>query len=376
MKGRVAVVILSIVGLFVIALVLRNGRTTGAPLDASALADAEADAEAGADAGADADVEPDAATDAQPDAVVAEDAGNTASCAMVAQYNQSILSAVDAGQACAHAPDVGCATTVAGVTWAYRLVRATAVDGNTVARGSADWLETNCTSRSELELVREAPDGGVTTMPGFGVTLDYGPLTDQNAIGLVALTDYDGDGEAELLRTTDVRMHEASPRHSSQVLTFVGGRLVPYAKAPREPIERAQDIDGDGRLDLVGRGKYAGVTMKNVFGSDVPVAPVVFAAHAMETGGFSATDIPAMAFTEHFCPQAPALDLADAAHADKAAEIAEAVVCARVWGKTEAEVVAAWKKACAGFDAGSGDPLGCQPWPTKLAAIAPPFTLH
>lgn len=204
-------------------------------------------------------------------------------------------------------------------------------------------------------------------------TLEYTWDTDENRISLAALSDYDGDGEPELLRMTLVRMHEGSPRHSSQVLTFKNNALSNYAKAPSD-VWRADDVDDDGRVDLITRGPYERVAMKNVFGADLPVSPQIFAQHSIKDGSFSGVDDAAKAFTKLACPSKPTLDFADATDGSKSEDVAKMVVCARVWGASEQDIIVAWKSSC-GPDAGGGNPLACQPWPKQLAAIAPPFVL-
>lgn len=371
MKSRIVVVVLSLLGLVIIALVLRATRPSESGSGDAGDADLEA---ASSDGGSDADSVLDASSDVS-DAEIA-DAGVDAplsACASLSADNDAKLAAVDAGKDCVKSPEVDCVMTGNGSTWGYRVTRVVAKDENVGAKGSADWDANKCSSKVELELVRRDADGGVLALSG-AVTLEYAWNTDENRVSLVALSDYDGDGEPELLRMTDVRMHEAAPRHGSQVLTFKNGNLTPYSKAPSQTVWSAQDFDDDGRMDLVTRGPFAGVTMKNVFGAELPIAPRIFAAHSLKDGSFSSTDDAATAFTKQACPSKPTLDLDIAQDSAKADELAQLVVCARVWGATEQEIVVAWKKSCGG-DAG-GDPLACEPWPKRLAAITPPFVLH
>jgi hypothetical protein len=370
MKGRILVVALSLIGLVLIALVLRATRQTD-----TGNADAgDAEAEASIVDGSIIDAEPDA-TDAGVDVADvqvadAADAQPTA-CAALGNENDGKLAAVDAGKDCVKTPEIDC-TSASGISWGYRIKSVVAKDENAGKKGSADWDQNKCSSKVDLELVRFDADGGALALNP--VSLEYTFATDENRISLIALSDYDGDGEPELLRTTDVRMHEDSPRHTSQVLSFKKGALSPYSKAPSQTITSAQDIDDDGRTDLVTRGPYAGVTMKNVHGADLPIAPPIFVLHSIKDGSFSSTDDAAMAFTKLACPSKPTIDLTDAQDGNKLDDVAKLVVCARVWGATEQEIVVAWKKACGG-DAGN-DPIPCQPWPKRLAAITPPFTLH
>ncbi len=373
MKSRILVVVLSLVGLVLIAIALRAtrpdiGDSDGGDADPDALAEtsvSDADLDSAIDAGDDTSV------DAQVDAPV--DAGLPTACSALADDNDAKLSAIDAGKDCVKPPEVDCVTTSADITWGYRIKRATAKDDNPVPKGNADWDQNRCSSKVDLELVRKDLDGGVRAIPG-AVTLEYSWLTDENRISLVALSDYDGDGEVELLRMTDVYLHESAKRHASHVLTFKSGNLSPYSAAPNAIVLSAKDIDGDGRMDLITRGPFASVAMKNINGSDLLMAPAIFAAHSLKDGTFSSTDDASKAFTQQSCPSKPTLDLKDAKDSSKLDDLALEVVCARVWGLTEQEIVAEWKKTCG--DGDGGDPISCQSWPKKMAAISPPFTLH
>lgn len=368
MKSRVLVVVLSLVGLVIIALVMRATRPTDdARLDAG---DAQAEASE-----ATTDAQPDALTDAMdsgsaPVADAAPDASLTA-CAMLAAENDMKLAAVDGSADCVKAPQIDC-SSASGVAWGARISSLVVKDENTVKKGSADWDVNKCASKVELELVRIDADGGVAAMRP--TTLLYTWDTDENRISLAVLSDYDGDGEPELLRTTDVRMHEGTPRHGSQVMAYKNKALAPYAKAPTDLVWRAADVDDDGRVDLITSGPYEKVVMKNVFGADLRVAPRVFVQHSIKDGSFSATDDAAKAFTKLACPSKPTLDFAAATDGSKSDDVALLVVCARVWGASEQEIVVAWKNSCSA-EAGGGNPLACQPWPKQLASIAPPFVL-
>src|SRR5581483_3662092 len=68
--------------------------------------------------------------------------------------------------------------------------------------------------------------------------------------------DYDGDGEDELIAVGTDQTKEGIKELLSWVLTVKNGAIQPYAAANNFPIARVEDIDRDGRPDLVGYGPY------------------------------------------------------------------------------------------------------------------------
>ena len=109
-------------------------------------------------------------------------------------------------------------------------------------------------------------------------------------------------------------------------------------------------------------------------GGDYPVAPPFFAMHSLPGGAFSQDDAVARRFGASHCAAKPTLDLTGPNVPTQFTEdVAERVVCAKLWGATSAEIRRAWDKVCAGVDAGND--YECQAWPKELGAIAPPFVL-
>ena len=294
------------------------------------------------------------------------DAGPSPECAALAAHNLSavVRAEGDAGIWLPR-PDVDCLTIRAGVTWGYRITNVV-----TTVTPDSDYGSTKIT----VELVRH-DSAGLRAMPGTSVLLEYNESTKQNSMSLRALGDYDGDGEDEILRMHDSLAREGEPEHEASVLTFKSGKLAPYAPASAIVIDRAEDVDGDGKLDLLTSAPYERVTSASAFGSHWPVLSTsLFVAHALPDGTFSTTDSAAVAFTRRQCPSRPniALDREHTAFANDDI-VPTQIVCARLWGAPEAEIVKAWDAVCAG-DA-SSDPYSCQSWPKNLASVTPPFTL-
>lgn len=263
-------------------------------------------------------------------------------------------------------------TTGTGVTWGYEIRAASAKYEGQAAPDSGDGHDFDCSTEVEVELVRTDARGARTV--GGKETL-HRAWYHEYSLSLTALADYDGDGEVEVLRVRDGHEHEGGPVRETSMLTFANGAIGPYAKLGAVDIEEVEDVDGDGRPDLVTRGPYGAITMDDAFGNSWPAGPVLFLAHALPDGTFRVGDPVSIAYTRAKCPSRPALSFREEdlqfAHGAE-----EAVVCARLWGAAEAEVRRAWTAACVRpADADTGG-MPCGTWAKELAAVAPPFILR
>jgi hypothetical protein len=137
----------------------------------------------------------------------------------------------------------------------------------------------------------------------------------------------------------------------SQVWTFrtadSGARIAPYPPATSFTPIGIQDVDTDGRPDLV-------VTFFGT-GKDAPPTSRRFAAHSLADGSFSIKDAAAVAWAQKQCPSDPQLDLSTFDGA-----VADAMICSAIWGHD-------LSKACSG--------KSCPPWADKLAKTKPPLSL-
>jgi hypothetical protein len=295
-------------------------------------------------------------------------------CSALAAENEAKLAKLeraDAGDGCPiERPDVNCVTTPNGVTWGYRLVKSRTVD-DSPEHAQRDSFQ--CHSTNELDLVR-IDASGERAIPGRRLSLDHQWYNNSDSHRVDSLADYDGDGEYEILLTHDARQHEGGPEHEALVLKYKAGVLGPYAPAAGIAIDHAEDVDGDGRADLVSPGRYSNVTSEDVFGNGWPVGPAIFVWHSEPDGTFREGGPASIAFAKKRCPSRPAVVLADE-HFGRGDSDALAIVCARLWGAPAEEIERAWDRVCANHEAG-GDPLACQGWPKDLAAIEPPFDLR
>jgi len=269
-------------------------------------------------------------------------------------------------------PDVGCVTTPDGITWGYRIAR---IHVEPVPAPETGHEKLPCDPEHDVELVRQDRTG-TKVLANANETLQYDWRTKLNEISLEALTDYDGDGEIEIFRAHNQQATEAEDQHEAAVLTFKDGNLTPYPPAANLSIVVPRDVDGDGRLDLLSSGPYANVRSFNALGNGEDLVSAVFAYHSLSDGTFALDDAAAIDFTRSQCPSPPkavSLTLEDTTGGSP--DLADQLVCARLWGVSRAKIEAAWNAVCKDFDA-SENPFACKEWPLDLAKVTQPFQLR
>jgi hypothetical protein len=277
---------------------------------------------------------------------------------------------------------LGCTTAASGVTWGYRLVSATV---------TSSLRAPSCRSKWHIELVRRSQADSETVARGGELSFDLGEYDDAS-VQLQALSDYDGDGEPELLRTVYRKAHEGDAESVALVMTYHAGRIQEYAPSRAASIVSVEDVDGDGLLDLLGPGPYRSVSTQSDIGTEVSVAPSLFVHHAERDGSFSMVSPASLAYTARQCPRSSMPPFV-AGDIDNPSELARALVCARLWGTQAAEIEARFKTICplsfeqgerahhgrqlddAGEDAAIAR-RSCREWVLELARVTPPFTLR
>jgi hypothetical protein len=149
--------------------------------------------------------------------------------------------------------------------------------------------------------------------------------------------DADGDGDDEVT-LHGTRAAPFSYGSSGILLTAHSGKIAPYPKAQGIDVAGVEDVDGDGRLDLLTPGPFPPddeVVCGDWKGSNDP--PLLLAAHARGDGAFSFDD------AKKECPKAPAPPLIVNSFAF---DNLRNVRCARLWGASPAAVTAAVQKTC------------------------------
>ena len=143
------------------------------------------------------------------------------------------------------------------------------------------------------------------------------------------------------------------------------GTVQPYAPAAGIVFHRVEDVDHDGRPDLVTYGTYRASFPDRCSSEHSPIVGPALLAHALKDGTFSMADAQAIAFAKQSCEK-PGFEIArdDEKHVDDE-QTAEGIVCARLWGMPAPQVLQ--KLDQCGF---VGGPAACQPAAAKTCGNA------
>ncbi|MFO0614959.1 MAG: VCBS repeat-containing protein [Polyangiaceae bacterium] len=165
--------------------------------------------------------------------------------------------------------------------------------------------------------------------------------------------DFDGDGQDEVVVGT-TRDAPFAHDETGVVLTLDGGRVVPFGPAKAIDVHQVEDVDGDGRPDLMTLAPFRGPTTQSCGDmqmSESLDAPLL--AHSLPDGTFSFTDDVALSFDRRGCERAPPTPLVIAGNSPDGPLT---VRCARLHGQTAAAVRAAIRKVCTSQSKGCVDP--------------------
>lgn len=214
---------------------------------------------------------------------------------------------------------------------------------------------------------------------------------------LQVVSDYDGDGTPEAVVWTAQIGQEVRSSARGLLWSFARGSVAPYAKAdklgvapyevdPNAPTEPAPltDLDGDGRIDLLGYGPFFGVFKQGcgVIESFDALGPRL-ALHALADGSFSERDAAAIAYAKQRCPSPPTRVLTVGEHGvDQRAALSN-LGCAKLWNAPASAIDGERRSACGDVQPPKSDcdaPRKCSPellavlaaWSNKKA----PFTLE
>jgi len=153
-------------------------------------------------------------------------------------------------------------------------------------------------------------------------------------------SDLDGDGLEELFVWIGRADYEGTPQGEVTVMTARGGVVAVYEPAPvGAAIGEIEDVDADGRPDLVSCTPYCGTSPWGA--SPVPAGgpPNVF--RSLPDGSFSNQDPVVLARLRAACPARPERFLPSSPSEDGYQEALTAVSCARIFGTATDEIVRA-----------------------------------
>jgi hypothetical protein len=196
----------------------------------------------------------------------------------------------------------------------------------------------------------------------------------------------EGRGLSDLLMSMNLHSHESSDGNELWRFTVKDNAIVRDAVPADVNVGYLRDVDGDGLPDLIGHGQYRadnGVLCGSGYGFSLEGPLLLW--HAQPDGSFSATDSVAAAFAKKHCGPKPNLKnlFSTAIKKDEFAvgedELAARAVCARMWGFSEAEVLAQVQRSpllngtCVlgeGHDAVVGEPI---PLEHRAATLLAPW---
>lgn len=270
----------------------------------------------------------------------------------------------------------GCVDSPNGGAWVLALDRIDRrePDGSTgwMALGSWSLVHVNASGQRVAVAPALSPCG---TLGATGDTLHIEDMEgDANGTRFVAFSgfDWDHDGESEVFlrfEENDQGVEDApTGSRCGRVWSFRGGAIVPYAPAGSYKLERMEDVDHDGRPDLTTHGAYVGAL---VYGDTPP--PIndergpELVLHSVADGTFSLTDAAAVAGTRARCA---ALE-ADTSYGLNLGRVA----CARMHGRTAAQVLAAVRAECGPTGNGQGDFCNSQREIRRWTALPVPVLI-
>lgn len=203
---------------------------------------------------------------------------------------------------------------------------------------------------------------------------------------LEGLADFDADGVDELLVHTTDWEFEANGSESSDIWRVRGDLVEQYPAAKSIPIQRFNDFDGDGLLDLEVAKLFQGTI--NGCGPDgewIEFGPTIVA-HAV-AGRFDYDEV-SQREAKQLCPVAPQTIVPRVQGGIENTELRRRVACAVMWGVPRIAIVKQLEQRCP-----TPAPPSTEPWlhcdyegvhpecinlPQLLlwAAVKPPFVLR
>lgn len=189
--------------------------------------------------------------------------------------------------------------------------------------------------------------------------------------------DFDGDGTPELMIVTETTGPTGPAFEESAIWTMKGSKISPYLppEAGAVPVfSDVQDVDKDGRPDLLSRLGYTQVGAPPACGVGF-VVPPLFLFHSRPGGTFTRTDAVAKKHLDDTCGPTPLAKVLE-----NEGDLGTAVACARAKGQGADAVAHTLTTGCLTFSATACDPTAndagkraaCPSWALTLAKQSPP----
>jgi hypothetical protein len=305
------------------------------------------------------------ASAAPVDAAVDAGPPRSPACQAMHDASEKVIAAARASSSCVVPPDVdrlGC-TTTAKSTWGFRLDAlqeiAPKLEGDSCASfgGLVNLVRVDAAGAETAEI----PNLFLFKKDAGGDSGAFYKYNFANGRFAIAITDtkffdWDGDGESEVWVATRIGSTDAEEQSEGSILSWQGGKIAPYPNAADLAIDAVEDVDADGRPDLILRTWKTRVTDSAHPGA-LPATSVRAVAHSLPDGTFSKKDAAAVAYVQKQCPTAPKLEgLAGGTLTD-----GDVIACALFWAVPAAKLEPLVAKA--------------PPWTRELLKEKPPFVL-
>lgn len=221
-----------------------------------------------------------------------------------------------------------------------------------------------------------APLGTMVAHPapaGLTFTFHYSAMVDHH-YSLGPAFDYDRDGRPEVAVFDTTYAHESDGENSGRLYTYDGRTVRPYGPAEGLAFERLEDIDHDGRPDLILPSPW---TFSDNCGlNGVEHRGPTLAAHSLADGRFARDDAMAAAYLAEQCEGLRA----NLNSFDAEARLPHLIACARAFGREPSELIASVRRRpdAVGLPqvmqpASGGDACYSFEMAASRALIAPPF---
>jgi hypothetical protein len=193
--------------------------------------------------------------------------------------------------------------------------------------------------------------------------------------------DYDGDGLPELLIVTQVAGDSGLIAEESNIWTVRDKAIQAFQMdaGPLPSFAQVDDVDGDGRPDLLSRGPFTEAASASSSCGEGFVTKPIFAFHSLPGGGFSMRDAVARKSLDSACGS-DSLETVLESTTDLGHDLGTAIACARAHGATAEAVTRTLRKVCGAFSESSCDAAEddagkipvCPSWALALAKDEPP----
>jgi hypothetical protein len=223
-------------------------------------------------------------------------------------------------------------------------------------------------------VVRDVADAA----PGEEFRVEYDAAGIGNHADIEVLSDYDHDGVSEVLVRLEPMAGDNNHIEIISIETLKDGRIVRYAPADGFPIKGLEDVDGDGRRDIVfGVGQVS--TIAGCIGSH-PLDAIDWVAHSTPKGDFDPADEVAMKHARAECATSSGPIVRRTGGVVDVGVAAEGIVCGLLHGRSRDAIHAEIRKGCDTFPSeitqcspeDKVDPRACPDWFLTLPDVALP----